>query len=777
MMKNQKRSLLLSCLVAFGTILSAQTINGRLVDEKGEPLSFANVSLLSLPDSAFVSGSTSDEKGAFSLKELPRKSYLLQVSYVGYQPQSIKIDNLDRKINLGDIKLAQDAVALEGVTVTASNVVNKVDRQVIVPSQRQVKASNSGYELLSHMQLPGLKINLEERIVSTVGGGSVQLRINDIAATTAQVQALRPGEVIRVEYIDNPGLRYADTGVEAVINYVVRRKEAGVAGGVNLMNAFTTGFGNDNVYVKGNYKLSEFGLSYYLNYRDYTDRASDEDQVFNTPEGDRNRYLKGINTPFDYNMHNLELTYNLTKPDKYVLNVLFADNIYDAPHRDMGQVIQETGYDDIYNFLIASNTYNSPSLDLYGKVYLPKQQELTLNVVGTYIGSDYNRDYTESLTEGGEPYSEYAYSTDGKRYSLTGEGIYKKDFKRVALSAGLKYTLAYTNNEYVGDVNQVNDMHSSSLYGYVQASGTWQKLGYMAGVGISRETYDEDGKGYGYNMFRPSASLSYQLFDGATVRYTFSCSPSIPSLSLLSDVRQQLTDLEVQRGNANLKPYRTYSNTLQLSWGNKWVNTQLRGRYYIAQNPIMAEVSRITEDDGSYIFQYTYDNQDRFSLLNGQLYASVNIVPDMLSLELYGGLNHYESRGNAYSHNYNNWYGGTSLSFNYRNFSTYAAITSRSNTLSGEQIYYGEKYSTIRCSYKIKNISVGLGLLYPFQAKGWSGGSELLSQDVKKKSWTYIRDNGNMLTLNLSWNFNYGKKHNAEGKTTNNVDRETGIAM
>ena len=74
-----------------------------------------------------------------------------------------------------------------------------------------------------------------------------------------------------------------------------------------------------------------------------------------------------------------------------------------------------------------------------------------LDVVGTYISSDFERNYNEALSEGGAPYSEYIYSTDGKRYSLIGEGIYRKNFKNVALSGGLKYTLAYTNNKYKGD--------------------------------------------------------------------------------------------------------------------------------------------------------------------------------------------------------------------------------------------------------------------------------------------------------------------------------------
>ena len=193
------RTLLILVCTLISVRVSAQIVSGKLIDEDSQPLPYANVVLLSLPDSAFVSGATSDDKGNFILKDLSSRSYLLQVSYIGYQPQSILLENLDRKINLGDIQLVQDAVALEGVTVTGSNVVEKIDRQIVIPSSRQIKAATSGYELLSHMQLPGLKVNSMERSISTVSGGRVQLRINDIEASTAQVQALRPDEVLRVE--------------------------------------------------------------------------------------------------------------------------------------------------------------------------------------------------------------------------------------------------------------------------------------------------------------------------------------------------------------------------------------------------------------------------------------------------------------------------------------------------------------------------------------------------------------------------------------------------
>uniref|UniRef100_UPI0026253A90 carboxypeptidase regulatory-like domain-containing protein n=1 Tax=uncultured Bacteroides sp. TaxID=162156 RepID=UPI0026253A90 len=99
------RTLFISVCVFISVGVSAQTVSGKLIDENSQPLPYANVVLLSLPDSAFVSGATSDDKGNFVLKDLSARSYLLQVSYIGYQPQSILLENLDRKINLGDIRL------------------------------------------------------------------------------------------------------------------------------------------------------------------------------------------------------------------------------------------------------------------------------------------------------------------------------------------------------------------------------------------------------------------------------------------------------------------------------------------------------------------------------------------------------------------------------------------------------------------------------------------------------------------------------------------------
>lgn len=63
---------------------TAQTVSGKLVDETNQPLPYANVVLLSLPDSAFVAGVVTDGDGAFSLESPRQEERLLRITSIGY---------------------------------------------------------------------------------------------------------------------------------------------------------------------------------------------------------------------------------------------------------------------------------------------------------------------------------------------------------------------------------------------------------------------------------------------------------------------------------------------------------------------------------------------------------------------------------------------------------------------------------------------------------------------------------------------------------------------
>ena len=93
MKRNKLRvALLMAALMMTVTAFAkkAHDVDGKVVDEKGQPLAFVNVVLLSLPDSAFVQGTVTDEDGLFSLVA-DKSGGVLRVSSVGYVTQYLSV--------------------------------------------------------------------------------------------------------------------------------------------------------------------------------------------------------------------------------------------------------------------------------------------------------------------------------------------------------------------------------------------------------------------------------------------------------------------------------------------------------------------------------------------------------------------------------------------------------------------------------------------------------------------------------------------------------------
>jgi hypothetical protein len=758
--------------------LYAQQVSGRLVDSNNQPVGYANV-VLQQPDSTFVKGCTTDEKGLFDLQANAAGPYRLIISYIGYETLAIDLDLPRGKKKLGDIALIEAAQTLGEVQVVGANTVHKIDRQVVVPSQSQLQSSATSYQLLHKLMLPNLKVDAIQNSVSTVDGGTVEFRINGVKASQNQIISLNARRVERVEYIDNPGVRYADSDVQAVINYIVKQRDDGFEGGLYANNAvYTPGiFGNNNLYATANKGLSEFGLDYSMSYRDYDKRHQNTTEQFLTDEHQtRTRQLQGIDVPFGYTEHQIEASYTYNKVDHRMLRAVFSDEIWRTSKQDIANMIYETNRPDIYSFTHVKNNYQAPSLDLYGEWTLPRNQKLMFDVVGTYIGSDFSRDYRETWMYGDAPDSEYAYATDGDRYSLIGEGIYEKNWKKMALTVGARGLTSYTHNEYTGSNEVALNMHTNSFYGYAQLKGKLAKLNYSVGAGVSREEFSRGAEGYSFVTFRPSVSLYLPLFQGAGVRYTFSVRPNTPGLSQLSEVRQQLSDFEYSIGNEDLTPYRCYFNRLNLSWQKNRVSVNLALNYNRYNNPIMTQSEREGRGDEA-VFVYRWINADRYTRLGSNLSLRWSILPDKLNLNLEGGVNRYHTQGEQFSHRYTGWNGSASADYTLKRWTLSASVSSRYNSLWGEEISYGENNSAIAASYRLKNLDLSLMWMYPLQAQGWSAGSKNVSALTTSRRWTYIKDNGNMITVMLYWRFNSGRSFDSGRKKLNNADRERGIAQ
>lgn len=390
--------------------------------------------------------------------------------------------------------------------------------------------------------------------------------------------------------------------------------------------------------------------------------------------------------------------------------------------------------------------------------------------------TDYLYDYKEWETED-DILSHYAYSTDGKRYSLIGEGIYSKEWKHTVLTAGVKGNIAYTENIYMGTNDKSLRMHNNSIYGYVQLQGKWNQLSYVLGAGVQRQAFSESDNRFSFITFRPSVSLSYPVFKNAQLRYSFFINPNTPSLSQLSDITQQNNNLEITRGNRDLNPYRVYSNHLTFSWNTKPVNVQLSGGYSYYHRPILTDIRPIQTEEGNCLVEYASVNGKEHHNANARLNVTWKIIPNFLTISGYGGVNWYRSVGADFSNEYTAWSMGMTMNANYKQFSLVAGANTRPISLYGYYLHYGEKYSYAQLTYNLnRNFSAGIACLYPFTPSGWTGGNRIMGNSyVQKKNWTHVKDNGNMFCLYFNWKFSSGRKHQSGRKTLNNSDRDSGI--
>ena len=115
-----------------------------------------------------------------------------------------------------------------------------------------------------NMAIPHLQVNAISKDVSA-NGGAVQLRINGIKATPAEVASLLPKEIIRMELIENPGKRYGDEELGAVVDIIVRKREDGGLLNLQTTNSPHVPFGENNLTAEYNHGKTQWGLNYSFN--------------------------------------------------------------------------------------------------------------------------------------------------------------------------------------------------------------------------------------------------------------------------------------------------------------------------------------------------------------------------------------------------------------------------------------------------------------------------------------------------------------------------------
>ena len=757
---------------------SERKLIGRLIDNHNLPVEFANIQLLNPKDSSFLCGGVSNANGDFVIP-CQQKQVLMKVSFVGYKT----ICKLVPIARIGNVRMQANSYLLKGVTVEAARVVEKVDRQIIFPTKEQVKTASNGYDLLDNLSLPTIIVNRAERKVLSLKGGDVQIRINDVKASMQDVLALQPDEVTKVEFINVPGLKYGDSNLDAVINYQVRRRYAGYVGGVSTMQGTKAGFNNSDGYFKYNVKKSEFSINYSFSYRSVEERSYESLGTYHLPTGETlHRNYLGYDSPFLYTTNNVQLGYNLSEPDKYTLNVRLNFYNHNSPVRGMNQLYQESGKANQYLQNNRKMLEQIPSLDIYYSLNMPHDQNLALNLVGTYIGTDYQyrmREYTfnkspdESVKNA--PMTDYSYDATGRKRSLIGEGTYSKNWKQMALSVGRQYNISHTDNIYVGSSNADTELKYSNLYLFTQLQGQQKWFSYQVGVGATRSSIHQGENGYSKWLFRPQVTLQAKASDRLSFKWSSKITSDIPSLSDLSELRQYSNSFEARDGNSGLKPFTGYNNTLSASWNIPLMSVYLEGNWTYYDKPIATSILPEKREDGSYLFVSKPKNQKSHNYKHLLLTPEVHLIKDHLDLNLMCEYQNVKTKGLDYSHEFNYFSYGAEIRYMTGNWNIGYGAYKVEKSFWGEKTNGGEPTSNLAVTYSYKNWQFGILGLFVFYPHGCVYKDELFNKHVQQKNKVRLADQGNMLVFAASFNFSHGRRYHTGSRKLNNSDRDNGI--
>lgn len=179
--------------------LSAQTVSGKLIDENSQPLPYANVVLLSLPDSAFVSGTISGEDGSFTL-EATSENQTVKISSIGYKTVCKPVS----PANIGIVQLVSDAQQLGEVVVKADLPKTRVKGNAMVTTVAGsvLEKAGTGNDLLN--KIPGL--SAEDGSVNVFGSGVAEIYINGRKMrNSSELDQLSSDDIKSVEVLRNPG--------------------------------------------------------------------------------------------------------------------------------------------------------------------------------------------------------------------------------------------------------------------------------------------------------------------------------------------------------------------------------------------------------------------------------------------------------------------------------------------------------------------------------------------------------------------------------------------
>ncbi|WP_455673160.1 TonB-dependent receptor domain-containing protein [Phocaeicola sp.] len=585
------RRLILSISLLYIAVaaLEAQTITGKIVNSKQQPIDGATIVLQAI-DSTYIDASISNADGTFLLNHQPEQ-YRLIVQHLLYNTKQQE----NRGQDAGIIMLESKDYALEEVVIKAERPFVKVEEGRLGYDLSRLsdhKVVNNAYEALA--KLPG--VQEDKGKLTLAGAGNVTVILNGKPTTmdAAQLETLlRNTPVDRVEKAEvmySAPPQYHVRG--AVINVVLKRSnDYSFQGEVNTN--YTNHYFNSGG-INGNFRLSTpkmaFDVMYgasdvkQMEYMYIYSKHTLKDQTYEINQNNR------ISTK--YWNHNLRTAFEYNFNDKNNINLSYTGSFNPNQHNNS----QTTG------------NYQTCNVDKYVETNMHNLSLQYHSGFGLEIGGDYTRytsDNEQNLNMNYKDNSQSHFNLSAgqkiDRYSIYADQNHPLT-KGWTLGYGASYRFANDHdfqiyNEVSGDIQTQNTdskLKEQTAGFYASASKKYEN-GTSFSVSATGEYYTI-GNYHKWAIY-PQANFTYMKTPKHILQLSLSTDKTYPSYWAMQSSVSYIDGYTELWGTPGLRPMTTYN---------------LNESYILKQKYIFSMFFMHMKD---YFVQAAYQSTDRLALI------------------------------------------------------------------------------------------------------------------------------------------------------------------
>lgn len=596
---------------------------GHIVDEKGEPVVYANIQLLNPSDSAFITGGVSNENGDFVIP-CTAKEVVAKFTCVGFQPKSIATP----VEKVGNITMQPKTYTINGVVVKAS-----APKYKMTPGGVNINVENSLLSLAGTAsnvlgELPRVKVD-ESGEVSVFGKGTPEVYINNrLVRDNKELTQLKSTDIKSVDVITAPGAKYNAEAKSVIKINTKPEKGEGFSTRVaanSKLNPAWNGYGQ----IDTKYRRNGFEIFNTL----YVDRGvyyEDNRLKYNLRNNGNETFIdQDLTTRFKQSLLNEKIGFS------YDINSNNSFGAYYTLYKSLhGRGYSKNTSMDIYrngefngtihnNLRILSGTGPTHEADAY---YTGKAGKLDINANATYLWRKSNRN--DLSEERSETYEDRDVHTKNISHTnmTAGKVVLSYPIGKGTISAGTEATLTNTHSTYTNPENLLpsnrSDLKETNIAPFAEYNlsiGNWR-----FDAGLRYEHVGTDYRTNGVKEKEPSRKYN-DIYPNLSAEWTkgewdlslgYTKKTIRPYYFALRNNVQYDSRFLYEFGNPYLRP--TIEHNVEFNAVYKWINFCMGYNY--DRKPLIIIMSVYNNQD---IIRSAWDNSDKMQ----NIYASLEISP------------------------------------------------------------------------------------------------------------------------------------------------------